>query len=288
MVVDRPLKSKHGRGIMPAETGPRRWDNAPMKKIHPFGVYPHIPARLSGLEELAYNLRWTWDTRTYKLFQHLDPDMLEKCQGNPVLLLRRMSHDRLEHAANDSAFLAHLDAAVADLRRYLAEPGWLRTNHPEQSRHLRGVLLHGIRADGLSPHLFRWSGRPGRRPSQVGQRARYPSGGGWAAVSPRLLRPVSRRQRVAARALSHPGFRHAAHQAGHGRGRLAHHPGPDGGRGPRRHAAQDLARHRRPRGQGPGVEGAGRPYPAVLARHPAARERPGIAADHQRTLRRRP
>ena len=109
------------------------WDNAAMKKIHQFGVYPHIPARLSGLEELAYNLRWTWDTRTYKLFQHLDAEMLERCQGNPVLLLRRVSREKLEHAANDAAFLSHLDGALGDLRRYMAEPGWFRINHPEHA-----------------------------------------------------------------------------------------------------------------------------------------------------------
>ena len=80
-----------------------------MKKIHLSAYILTSPRVLSGLEELAYNLRWTWDTRTYKLFQHLDPEMLEKCQGNPVLLLRRVSHEKLEHAANDTAFLAHLD-----------------------------------------------------------------------------------------------------------------------------------------------------------------------------------
>ncbi len=104
-----------------------------MKKIHQFGVYPHIPPRLSGLEELAYNLRWTWDTRTYRVFQQLDSGTLEKCRGNPVLLLRRISREKLERAANDPAFLADLDAAVADLRRYLAEPGWLRSRHPEHA-----------------------------------------------------------------------------------------------------------------------------------------------------------
>jgi len=104
-----------------------------MPKIHQFGVYPHIPSRLSGLEELAYNLRWTWDTRTYKLFQHLDPEMLERCGGNPVLLLRRVSRERLEHAAADTAFLVHLDGALGDLRRYVREPGWFRTHHPEHA-----------------------------------------------------------------------------------------------------------------------------------------------------------
>jgi glycogen phosphorylase len=104
-----------------------------MRKIHQFGVYPHIPARLSGLEELANNLRWTWDSRTYKLFQHLDPEMLERCQGNPVLLLRRVSREKLEHSAKDPAFLAHLDGALTDLRHYMSEPGWFRDHHPAQA-----------------------------------------------------------------------------------------------------------------------------------------------------------
>ncbi|MFH0914892.1 MAG: alpha-glucan family phosphorylase, partial [bacterium] len=89
------------------------------------------PPRLSGLEELALNLRWTWDSRAFKVFQHLDSEMLEKCDGNPVLLLRRISRERLEHAAGDAAFLTHLDAALDDLRRYMTEPGWFRLRHPE-------------------------------------------------------------------------------------------------------------------------------------------------------------
>jgi starch phosphorylase len=102
-----------------------------VRKIHQFSVHPDIPPRLSGLEELALNLRWTWDIRAFKVFQHLDPEMLEKCAGNPVLMLRRVSRERLEHVAGDAAFLTHLDAAVDDLRRYLTEPGWFRLRYPE-------------------------------------------------------------------------------------------------------------------------------------------------------------
>ncbi len=109
------------------------WDNVAMRKIHQFGVYPHIPARIGGLEELAYNLRWSWDDRTYRLFQHLDAEMLEKCGGNPVLLLRRVSRDKLERAALDPTFLAHLDGDLDDLHCYLREPGWFRTHHPEHA-----------------------------------------------------------------------------------------------------------------------------------------------------------
>ncbi len=102
-----------------------------MRKVHQFSVHPDIPPRLSGLVDLALNLRWTWDTRSFRVFQHLDPELLEKCGDNPVLLLRRVSRERLEAAAEDSAFLTHMDGALDDLRRYLEEPGWFRVKYPE-------------------------------------------------------------------------------------------------------------------------------------------------------------
>jgi glycogen phosphorylase len=126
-----------------------------MRKIHQFGVYPHIPPRLSGLEELAYNLRWTWDTRTYRLFQHLDPEMLERCQGNPVLQLRRVSREKLEHAAKDTAFMSHLDGALAELRRYMTEPGWFRASHPE---HADACVAYFCMEYGLTACLPIYSG----------------------------------------------------------------------------------------------------------------------------------
>jgi starch phosphorylase len=118
------------------------WDNqfvarvireVAVRKIHQYSVHPDIPPRLSGLVELALNLRWTWDSRAFKVFQHLDPELLEKCGDNPVLLLRRISRERLDAAAQDAAFLTHLDKALDDLRAYLSEPGWFRLHHPQES-----------------------------------------------------------------------------------------------------------------------------------------------------------
>ena len=104
-----------------------------VRKVHHFSVHPDIPPRLNGLTELALNLRWTWDTRSFKVFQHLEPELLEKSGNNPVLLLRRISRERLESAAEDPAFLTHLDGALDDLRRYMSEPGWFRLKYPERS-----------------------------------------------------------------------------------------------------------------------------------------------------------
>jgi glycogen phosphorylase len=126
-----------------------------LQKVHQFSVHPRIPERLAGLEELALNLRWTWDVRAYKLFQHLDAEMLEKCGGNPVLLLRRIATERLEHAAVDSAFLTHFEEARADLRRYLAEPGWFKLAYPD---HANLVVAYFCMEYGLTACLPIYSG----------------------------------------------------------------------------------------------------------------------------------
>ncbi len=103
-----------------------------MPKIHRFSVSPEIPPRLQGLEELAYNLRWSWETETYRLFQDLDARTLERCGGNPVALLRRTSQDHLKRAAADRDYVRRLDEALDDQRRYLAEPGWFRQTYPDR------------------------------------------------------------------------------------------------------------------------------------------------------------
>ena len=105
---------------------------ATVPKIHRFSVSPEIPARLQGLEELAYNLRWAW-TKAFRLFQDLDPETFERCGDNPISLLRRTSHDHLKQAAADRAYVRRLDEALADLRRYMSEPGWFPLVHPDRS-----------------------------------------------------------------------------------------------------------------------------------------------------------
>ena len=126
-----------------------------MQKVHQFSVHPCIPDRLAGLEELALNLRWTWDVRAYKVFQHLDAEMLEKCGGNPVLLLRRISLERLQQAAGESAFLTHLDESLEDLHRYMSEPGWFKLNYPE---HPEMTFAYFCMEYGLAACLPMYSG----------------------------------------------------------------------------------------------------------------------------------
>ena len=62
-----------------------------------------IPARLSRLLELAYNLWWAWHPEAQDLFKDIDPTLWENIYHNPVKFLREVRQDRLEASAADAA-----------------------------------------------------------------------------------------------------------------------------------------------------------------------------------------
>ena len=68
-------------------------------------VRPQIPEQLSGIEEMASDLLYSWDRGVRGLFYRLDPQLWESCNHNPKVFLRRISQERLEQAAEDHVFL---------------------------------------------------------------------------------------------------------------------------------------------------------------------------------------
>ena len=101
-----------------------------MKPIAKFKVTPKLPAALEKIREVAYNLRWSWNHDTVQLFRRLDSDLWESTGHNPVQMLGTIQQRRLEEAADDDAFLAHLDRVVRELEDYLQTPStWFRRNY---------------------------------------------------------------------------------------------------------------------------------------------------------------
>ena len=90
-----------------------------MKPVRTFDVIPALPSAIEGLRAAAYNLRWTWDHETIELFRRLDPDLWESSGHNPVLMLGIIEQQKLEAAARDDAFLAHLQRVSSGLDSYL-------------------------------------------------------------------------------------------------------------------------------------------------------------------------
>ena len=73
-----------------------------MKALRSFTVRPTLPAELAALEEVAFNLRWSWDDQTRDLFRWVDPDLWDASVHDPVRLLGLVSRERLDALARDA------------------------------------------------------------------------------------------------------------------------------------------------------------------------------------------
>lgn len=93
-----------------------------------------LPERIERLNELSYNLWWTWQPRARELFRELDPVLWGLCKENPVLLLHRIDPARLYKAVEDPQFLGQYDDVIKrfDTMINAAETEtWMAHNHPE-------------------------------------------------------------------------------------------------------------------------------------------------------------
>jgi starch phosphorylase len=94
--------------------------------------FPSLPERIQRLEELAYNLKWSWDYRARLLFKRLDPQLWKNTQHNPVKLLNEIAVQRLTDAASDPDFLREYDVTVKNFDRYPARGDrWFPKEFPE-------------------------------------------------------------------------------------------------------------------------------------------------------------
>ena len=82
-------------------------------------VKSRIPAELKKLEEMARNIWWAWNNEATDLFQDLDPALWKEAGQNPVVLLERLSYEKLEALAADKAILARIDEVYAKFRAYM-------------------------------------------------------------------------------------------------------------------------------------------------------------------------
>ena len=101
--------------------------NQPMWKS--VTVKSSIPAELSKLEELAHNMWWAWNHDARSLFRNLDENLFEECDGNPVLMLERLSFEKMEQLAKDKAVLRKMNDVYASFREYMdVEPDHSRAS----------------------------------------------------------------------------------------------------------------------------------------------------------------
>ena len=71
-----------------------------IQPIREFLVRPALPASLSRMAELAYNVLWSWEPMVRALFRRLDPALWRECGYNPVLMLGRVPQATLQKAGS--------------------------------------------------------------------------------------------------------------------------------------------------------------------------------------------
>jgi starch phosphorylase len=93
--------------------------------IHPireFVVRPALPAQLSRMQELAYNILWAWEPSIRTLFRRLDPGLWKESSYNPVVMLGRISQTMLERAAADPRYVGQYQLACQRFDAHMKRP----------------------------------------------------------------------------------------------------------------------------------------------------------------------
>lgn len=82
-------------------------------------LFPYLPPCISGLEELAENLWWSWNPGARMLFKSLDRQAWKDSGHNPDKMLRELPREILSAAALDKAYLQRYDEVMAVFKEYM-------------------------------------------------------------------------------------------------------------------------------------------------------------------------
>ena len=110
-----------------------------MPTYHTYNVIPTLPAALEPLREMVFNLWWTWEPSARRLFRHLDPELWNRTNHNPVRMLQLSRQARLVEVAQDENFLRELKEVHDAFRTLSGAEGHLRENRRTAARFRKPV-----------------------------------------------------------------------------------------------------------------------------------------------------
>ena len=82
-------------------------------------VNPQLPKRINKLQEISYNLWWSWNTEFLRLFKIIDIDLWERIEKNPVKFLKLVTQEKLEVVCKNEEFLSQYDDVVENYENYM-------------------------------------------------------------------------------------------------------------------------------------------------------------------------
>ena len=91
-----------------------------------------LPPRINRLGELAYNMWWTWNPDSQRLFLFIDRQLWERVDQNPLLFLRQVERAKLNAVTNNRYYLEFYDRIIGAFDRYIErEDTWFLKTYPE-------------------------------------------------------------------------------------------------------------------------------------------------------------
>ncbi|NMB79009.1 MAG: glycosyltransferase family 1 protein [Methanomicrobiales archaeon] len=94
--------------------------------------FTHIPPRLAGLADLAYNLWWSWHPEARILFKQLNQLAWKASIHNPVRMLRDTPQEYFLAAEKNEEYMRRYDIIMNRFRRYMnTTTGWFREEYPD-------------------------------------------------------------------------------------------------------------------------------------------------------------
>lgn len=102
-----------------------------MKTEIPYDRFTHVPERISGLVDLAYNLWWSWHSSASALFKMLNRAEWKMSRHNPVRMLLDTPPRFFERAASNPEYLRRYDIIMRRFQAYM-EPrtSWFEQYYP--------------------------------------------------------------------------------------------------------------------------------------------------------------
>ena len=94
------------------------------KSYDTYRIRATLPDELLPLNELAYNLHWTWSHKTIELFRRLDNDLWNATNHNPVKMLGLIKQDKLSQTVRDEGFVDQMHRAHQNLTDHLNNKSW--------------------------------------------------------------------------------------------------------------------------------------------------------------------
>ncbi len=91
-------------------------------------VKSELPNKLKKLDELSKNIWWVWNSDGKNLFHDLDVDLWHETGENPVLMLQKITNERLQEILEDKELMSRINTVYDNFKNYVNKP--TRTDVP--------------------------------------------------------------------------------------------------------------------------------------------------------------